>query len=213
MTMVDSVDSIDIWFRHRTEFRFDGHNRARVRFWFIWVKELGKLLDGISHRNAIVSLMLIFWGSLHLEQCWSAGPLWKFHHCSQSQESDRLFLRNFGNSWTSQNEGPPHCLHRGQGQNHESGLWFRDWRLHNLKEFLLGALGLSFCNYFLGFISYLLMRCLSSIIHGESKNIWLSLGQRTLGFVLTSDCYLSLDLFHDPRKAGSIFHGRRDVHH
>lgn len=133
--------------------------------------------------------MLIFWDSPHLEQCGSAAPLWKFHHSSQSQGSDRLFLKDSGNSWASLEEGPLHCLHRGQGQNHECGLWFRDWSLNNLQEFVFGVLVLA---YLLVFISCILMRCLSSVIHNESRNIWLSLGQRTWGFALSSNCYLSL---------------------
>lgn len=132
-------------------------------------KNLANFLMRFLIRMGVPSLMLIFLDSPHLEQCGSAAPLWKFHHSSQSQESDRLFLKDFGNSWTSQEEGPLHCLHRGQGQNHESGLWFRDWSLNNLEEFVLGVLVLAYGNYFLVFISYILMRCLSSIVHNESK--------------------------------------------
>lgn len=154
-------------------------------------KNLANFLMRFLIRMGVPSLMLIFLDSPHLEQCGSAAPLWKFHHSSQSQESDRLFLKDFGNSWTSQEEGPLHCLHRGQGQNHESGLWFRDWSLNNLEEFVLGVLVLAYGNYFLGFISYI-----DEVFEQYSsqwiKNIWPSLGQSTWGFALSSDCYLSL---------------------
>lgn len=67
-------------------------------------------------------------------------------------------LKILAKSWTSLEEGPLHCLHRGQGQTHESGSWFRDWNLNNLEEFVLEVLVLAFCSYFLGLISYILMR-------------------------------------------------------
>ena len=144
-------------------------------------------------RMGVPSPVLIFLDSPHLEQCGSAAPLGKFYHSSQSQRSDRLFLKDFGNSWTSLEERPPHCWHSSQGQNTECGLWFRDWSVNNLEEFVFGVLVSAYCNCFLGFISYILMRCLSCIIHNESRNIWLSLGERTWGFALSSDCYLCLD--------------------
>lgn len=89
---------------------------------------------------SVVPLLIFSRDRAPLEQCGSAAPLSKFHHSSQSPSSDTLFLKGFGKSWTSLQEGPPHCLHRGQGQTHESGLWFRDWNLNNLEEFALGVL-------------------------------------------------------------------------
>lgn len=198
--------------KHMSECGFAGQVRARARFWFVWVKELGKFLDEISYPKCSVIPLLIFSrGSAPLEQCGSAAPFWKFRHSSQPQESDILFLKDFGKS--SLEEGPPHCLLRGQGQTHESGLWFRDWNPNNLEEFVLGVLALAYCSYFLGFISYILMRYLSSINHNGSKSTWpsvmyLSLGQNPWGFATATRPYLCSMI---ARRQGPSFMGREMI--
>lgn len=196
-----------------SECGFGGQVRARGRSWFVWAKELGKFLEEISHPKwSVVPLLIFSRDNAPLEQCGSAAPLWKFHHSSQSQESDILFLKDFGKSWTSLEEGPPHCLHRGHGQTHESGLWFRDWNPNNPEEFAVGVLVLAYCSYFLGLISYVLMRYLGSVNHNEPKNTWPSLGQRTWSFALCFDCYLSLGLCcMILRRQGPFFLGRKVI--
>lgn len=213
MFCVDSGGSVEIWIR-------------QVGIWVLWQsqgqgscsglyesKNLANFLMRFLIRIGVPSLMLIFWDSPHLEQHGSAAPLWKFHHSSQSQKSDRLFLKDFGNSWTSLEEGPPHCLHRGQGQNHECGLWFRDWSLNNLEEFVFGLLVLAYCNYFLVFISYILIRCLSSMTQ------WIKKYMTQPGAKIMEFCFvlwllpIPWPLFHDPRKTVSMFHGRGDDYH
>lgn len=162
-------------------------------------------------------LILMFWGSTRLKQRGSPAPLLKFLPSSQFQESDRLFLKDFGHSWTSLEEWPLHCCTEARAKTvnmvYESGtgVWILWRNLYSEFWFWPIVATLLFC-FGLVWFSYILMRCLSSVIHNESRNRSHSLRQRTWSFALSSNCYLSLgSCFTILGRQGPLFMGQEII--